>query len=64
MEIAGSEANIQAWKLGVSGRLSTISRKAALSAGVRHGFRFLSERRVVLEDGDPERVMVIFQRCS
>ncbi len=39
-------------------------RAAALSAAVRCGFRFLSERRVVLEEGDPERVMVIFQRNS
>ena len=28
----------------------------------RLGYRFLSERRVVLEDGDPERVMVVFER--
>jgi 16S rRNA (guanine527-N7)-methyltransferase len=34
----------------------------ALTACERLGFRFVSERRVVLEDGDPERVMAIFQR--
>jgi 16S rRNA (guanine527-N7)-methyltransferase len=28
----------------------------------RLGYRFLSERRTVLEDGDPERVMVVFER--
>jgi 16S rRNA (guanine527-N7)-methyltransferase len=26
------------------------------------GYRYVSERRVILEDGDPERVMVIYQR--
>lgn len=28
----------------------------------RLGYRYLSERRTVLEDGDPERVMVVFER--
>ncbi len=37
---------------------------AALAAADRLGFRFVSERRVVLEDGDPERVMVVFQRID
>jgi 16S rRNA (guanine527-N7)-methyltransferase len=36
----------------------------ALTACERLGFRFVSERRVVLEDGDPERVMAIFQRIA
>jgi 16S rRNA (guanine527-N7)-methyltransferase len=35
---------------------------AALTVCDQLGFRFVSERRVVLEDGDPERVMAIFQR--
>jgi 16S rRNA (guanine527-N7)-methyltransferase len=39
-------------------------RTAALGAAKRLGFRYLSERRVVLEDGDPERVVVVFQRTG
>ena len=34
----------------------------ALSACNQLGFNFIGERSVVLEEGDPERVMVIFQR--
>jgi 16S rRNA (guanine527-N7)-methyltransferase len=37
---------------------------AALKAGEALGYRFVSERRVVLEDGDPERVMAVFQRIA
>lgn len=37
-------------------------KQAALLACEKLGFRFVSERRVVLEDGDPERVMAVFQR--
>jgi 16S rRNA (guanine527-N7)-methyltransferase len=37
-------------------------RQAALAACTGLGYRFVSERRVVLEDGDPERVMVVFER--
>ena len=37
-------------------------KERALTACERLGYRFVSERRVVLEDGDPERVMAIFQR--
>jgi 16S rRNA (guanine527-N7)-methyltransferase len=37
-------------------------RQAALMACDRLGYRFVSERLVTLEDGDPERVMAIFQR--
>ncbi len=35
---------------------------AALVVCEKLGYRFVSERRVTLEDGDPERVMVIYQR--
>ena len=34
----------------------------ALSACNQLGFTHVGERSVVLEEGDPERVMVIFQR--
>lgn len=37
-------------------------RQTALSACERLGYRFISERLVTLEHGDPERAMVIFQR--
>jgi 16S rRNA (guanine527-N7)-methyltransferase len=37
-------------------------RERTMGACARLGYRFVSERRVVLEDGDPERVMVIFER--
>lgn len=37
-------------------------RDAALKAAARLGFRFVSERRLVLEEGDPERVLVVFER--
>jgi 16S rRNA (guanine527-N7)-methyltransferase len=39
-------------------------RTVALAAAVKHGFRFVSERSCVLEEGDPERVMVVFQRIT
>ncbi|GDY13766.1 ribosomal RNA small subunit methyltransferase G [Planctomycetota bacterium] len=37
-------------------------REAALAAAPRCGFRFVAEREVVLEDGDPPRLLVCFQR--
>ena len=37
-------------------------RDEALQACDRLGYRLVNQRQVVLEDGDPERVMVIFQR--
>lgn len=37
-------------------------RERTMGGAARLGFRFLSERRTVLADGDPERVMVVFER--
>ncbi len=37
-------------------------RAAAITACERLGYRLVSERRVILEDGDPERVLVVVQR--
>lgn len=37
-------------------------RDAALQACGRLGYRFVNEHRVVLDEGDPERVMVVFER--
>jgi 16S rRNA (guanine527-N7)-methyltransferase len=37
-------------------------RDEALAACDRLGYRLVNQRQVVLEDGDPERVLVIFQR--
>jgi 16S rRNA G527 N7-methylase RsmG len=37
-------------------------KNAALSVCNQLGFNFIGERRVILDEGDPERVMVIFQR--
>jgi 16S rRNA (guanine527-N7)-methyltransferase len=39
-------------------------RDHALAAAGRLGYRFVSDRRVVLEDGDPERLIVIYQRIT
>jgi len=37
-------------------------RSVVLAAAGRLGYRFVAERRSVLDDGDPERVLVVFQR--
>ncbi len=37
-------------------------RAAALSVCARLGYRFVTEHRVMLDEGDPERVMVVFER--
>lgn len=37
-------------------------RERTLAAGEKLGYRSIAERRVVLEDGDPERIIVIFIR--
>jgi 16S rRNA (guanine527-N7)-methyltransferase len=37
---------------------------AALAVCAALGYRFIGERRVALEDGDPERVIVVFERLT
>ena len=37
-------------------------RDTAQTTASKLGYRYVSERRVVLEEGDPERVMAIYQR--
>jgi 16S rRNA (guanine527-N7)-methyltransferase len=39
-------------------------RNEALKACDQHGYRFVNEQRITLEPGDPQRVLVVFQRLS